>query len=251
MASSRAQCALVYTLFDGLVPALYNTIMREWKNVAVGILRPSSTEHSRLMRDEVDPSCNGEGNSEYAEHVNSRIAELRQMFQEAAQKLRVKCALTEYQLHDDDSGIAVPLHRRAQCAAECDILVTYDPTPTQFNFVTRSRGNYLQRAVMAFSDREQISNSLTFLAASTVPIFAQAQERYAQRIFALHLPLNDEVAANSYQDNLKVVRAAVRYPYIESEECSFPSASLLILDETDPLSFPENRHHLCEPDEEE
>lgn len=232
--------------FDVVSRRRYKADMKEWRNVAIGILRPPNAAHTRLMRDEIEDGVS-RSSAELNEHTSSRIDELRSMFEEATRQLGVKFALTEYQLHEDKQGVAIVTGRRARRAVENDILVSFDPTPTQYNFVTRPRQHPLQRSVVAFSDRETMINLASLLGAQRVPLIQDGQEVCLQRVFALHLPLNDDSAAGNYQHNLGIVRDAVRYPDIQTQTYTYPPDRLKLLDAADPLSQRENIHHLSEP----
>jgi len=215
--------------------------MQEWKNVEIGLLRPSNVAHARLLQDQGDS-----GTAERDDRMDSRIAELRTMFEEAAETLGVKFAVTEYQLFDHENHPSVPSGKRGRNIIENDILVTYDPSPLHYNFATRLRAHPLQRAVVAFSDRKELMDVASFLGAQRVPLIQATQELCVQRIFALHLPLNDDVAAAQYRTNLSIVMNAMRYPDIQPQEYTGDPDALKIIDENNPLSKPEGRGYMCE-----
>ena len=210
------------------------------------MLRPISASHTRLLRDEIEPGIS-RSDAEHHDHQSARIEDLREIFEEATDRLGVKFSLTEYQLYEDERGIAIVKGRRARVAAENDILVSIDPTPTQYNFVTRPRQHPLQRSVVAFSNREEMMEVASLLGAQRVPVITKTQEVCLQRVFALHLPLSDTSAASNYQQNLAVVIDAVRYPHIKTHEYTHSPNDLKFIDADNPLSQSENAHYLCEP----
>lgn len=219
--------------------------MQEWKNVEIGILRPPNIAHTRLLRDFIDQSTD-RSTAERNQHMDSRIEELRSMFEEAAEKIGVRFSVTEYQLFENERGVATVTGKRARCVKANDILVTYDPSPTAYNFVTRSRIHPLQRALVAFSDRDELMEVASLLGVQKVPLISSKQEECVQRIFALHLPLNDDAASMQHAHNLSVVMNAMRYPYLDSQVYTDNPDAIKLIDEHNPLSQPEGRRHICE-----
>ncbi len=141
--------------------------MHESKNVAVGILRPPNVAYSKLWRD--SDECTNPSDAIYSEQLNERIHDLREMFVEATDAVGVKLAVTEYQLHNDNGHIVPMGKRRARNAVSNDILVTFDPTASQYNFVTRPRPHALQRSLIAFSDMDTLAD-LTSLLSTASPL---------------------------------------------------------------------------------
>ena len=236
-------------LFDAVFCVRYKADMHEGNDVTIGMLRPPNVAYSRLISDEIQENVN-RSDAEYNEHVSARIDDLRLIFEEAAEAVGVKFAVTEYQLHANDNCIAIVSGKRARHAVKNDILVTFDPSPTQFSFATRPRGHHpLQRSIVAFSDRGEMEDLASLLGAQRVPLFRTMYEMCLQRVFAIHLPLNDDSAADNHDHNVSVVCQAVRYPHIEPQTYTDSPGVLKIIDEDNPLSY--TPHYLREDVESE
>ncbi len=227
--------------------------MQESKNVNIGIIRSPNASYTRAYNRLLTEQSGATylSDTQYDQNLSNRIDDLRAMFEEAADAVGVKFAVTEYQLHEDDHGLEIMNKKRKRLMEANDILATVDPTPSRYKFVTRSSPRHpLQRSVVAFTHQAEVMDVISLLRTNTVPLIQGALRGYVQRVFALHLPLNDEVAAGKYQGNVSVVTMAVRYPCIEPQKYFDSPYTLKVLDEEDPLSQKKNRHYLCEPEEE-
>lgn len=187
---------------------------------SVGILRPPSTEMSRLLRDQVDPK-RSVGAAESAAHADDQIDWMVEMFRMAAVDAGLKLNVTQYQMHGLDS--TRPLGRkRTRRFAENDILATIDPTPAAYSFTTGIRdGHPLQRAVLAYTDPQEFEDAGQLLGTGIVHVVARGldEHQYAlRRVFAICVSTDDVTAANRFAGNAKVVRSAVFYPEIPVTE---------------------------------
>ncbi len=176
--------------------------------------------------------------SRWVECVEERIEDIRRAFEEMTDRLSTRLNITEYQLHTDDRSIAVLRGKRARHAGDNEILVSIDPTPTQFNFVTKPRGDFpLQRSLVAYTDKGELMDCASLIAANRVLMFTRnARMETIQRVFAIYAPLEDGTAADAFERQRHVFERVVRYPDIAPVPATADPLGFFIASEDDPVS---------------
>lgn len=196
---------------------------------SVGILRPPTTEMSRLMRDQVDRK-RSVGEAEEAAHVDEQIDQMVEMFRMAVEGLGMKFFVTQYQLHGLDA-LRVVSRRRTRNIAENDILATINPTPSTYAFTTGLHGNPLHRAVLAYTDPQTFEDSAQLLGTGVMDIVGREQSEHQhalRRVFAVYVSPHEATAANRFSGNANIVRQAVLYPDVAPVETTRHTDDLLI-----------------------
>lgn len=179
--------------------------------LSVGIIRPPELAYMRQLEalHDDNPNVHDERWVESAERI---IGEIREALAEAADRHDRAISFTEHQAHQHDR-FAVPVGKRARLVAMHDVLVAIDPTPSQFNFVSRPRPRFpLQRSLVAFSDRNTLVDHSTFLGSVSVPLVGGKVRSRIQRIFAVHTPLHEDDSLDALRRQTAVFDHVVRYP---------------------------------------
>lgn len=214
--------------------------------LTVGILRPPDTTMSHFFADAI---FDGRSRSlaELRDHRDSRIADMRTMFEEAADKIGVRLNVAEYQLHDGQMHYRIMGRKRQRDVRDNHILAGLDPTATQYQFLTRpARHKPLHRAVIGYTSRDALFDAASMHGAGQTSLVSAGSRKALRSVFVLHTPLNDESAAKGYPHNLAAVESAIRYPFIDPLDVTKPD-ELIVADEDDPLARPENIDFLGRP----
>lgn len=212
--------------------------MQSVEGVTVGLLRPPSTALSEIFRDAFEENRDPDAARD-RELVNDRIDELRGLFEEATERLGIPLKLTEYQLHLNEKGMSLPQGKRARSIRENSILVTVDPTPHEYQFMAGlSCDHLLRRSVVGYTNSDTVLDTASLTATQRLLLFQvdQGREECVNRIFVLHLPLNDSELADRHEKNMSIVESAVRYPYGDTTVLTVPSRKMMGVSETDPLA---------------
>lgn len=207
----------------------YTMAMLNKQGCSVGILRPPTTEMSRMISDQVERK-RSVGAAEEAGHLDEQIDQMVEMFRMATADLNMKLAVTQYQLHGLDT-LRVLSKRRTRNVAQNDILATINPTAGVYAFATGLRGHPLQRAVVAYTDPQQFEDSAQLLGTGVVDMVVQKadEHQYAlRRVFALCTSPHEDEAANRFSGNARVVRQAVLYPFIPPAEIARHDGELAV-----------------------
>lgn len=208
--------------------------------MTVGLLRPPCVAPSQFLLDSTEDDRDGD-DERNREAIDERIDEMRMLFEEATQRLGLLLHLTQYQLLCHEGRLVLPKHARARAIHDNHILAAIDPTPDEYQFIAGSSGHPLRRSVVAYTDRNTLLDTASLHATQRVPLVRvdHGREECVQRIFILHLPLNDAALADSFQRNMHIVKSAVEYPYGDTNILSVPSQERVEIDGDHPLSTPE------------
>lgn len=214
--------------------------------VSVGILRHPLLSRMKQEEEKHMPSLSV-ARERWAACVEQRIVDIRELLEELTDQLSLLLHVTEYQVFENpNGGAAVLLGKRARNAVEHDMLVTVDPTPTEYNFVTRPRrDNPLQRSLIGYTDKAMIMDTLPLLTGARVLLVAtQGISEAVSRVFPIHTPLEDSTAIDALKSQRHIVERAIRYPYIPTTEVLLNPLQIVEIDSEDLLSTLEGREYL-------
>lgn len=152
----------------------------------------------------------------YDEVVGKLVTEVRDILFEVADENDIHFEFQEYQVYHLGGQGEVLGKRRRIAFLENDLLVTLDPTPLQCAMIGRTM-HPCQRVAAAFTQTEGLYERGRMLSAGgKVPMLAAGQGNIRlalQRAFLLHLPVNDDQRAMTYQSAKSVIAGAFRYPH--------------------------------------
>ena len=220
---------------------------------AVGILRPVEIEASRQIAHVIEASGNTlhVGEAEFCAQLDQAVEHVRDMTVEAATELGMRVSITGYQLHEHLNSLHVMGRKRARNVLENTLLVSVNPSPTEFSFVTGLKGHPLRRTVIAFTSAETLMDMSLLLGTAQTPVFGSGEEgtiHTVPRIFSVYIPPNEDQAADRFQQNKTVVSSALTYPHIDLQAKERTDYTALRKTDGDcPESQPEYRGYFVEP----
>lgn len=186
------------------------------ETINVGILRPSKASLTGLP----DSVAGGEDDvlTEYFDRLFDRTSEMSRLFREASENSGIHIgSITEYQMFGDNSGkVRLMSAKSARHAHQNEILASLDPTPSQMAFTTTLLRHPVQRAVVARTGLDMFDRQAAIVGTQKIRSLGSLVKQGLQRVFALHLPINDDAAAEAFQQNVEIVGRSLRYPDLPS-----------------------------------
>lgn len=180
----------------------------------IGVLRPACTQRTRLLRHAYGPRDVSEAERDFG--MDRIIESIREMLDEAAASAGIRIGVTEYQLFRERGEAVIAGRKRVRRMIENDVLVALDPDPLEFAFVSTPSNHPLQRAVVAFTDRETLMDHAPLTGACKVEMIGLSGVRQSvlQRMFVLHTPVNEDAESTLFRGNVNVVARALQYPNV-------------------------------------
>lgn len=198
--------------------------MKRPSYLSVGILLPkeiSSLDNDmpRILAgdDSIQPALSDQARS----HAVTRI--VRAMIKESADDLRLHLQQREYPIFQPYVD-PVKLRkvgffhggRRAREFCREDIAVIVDPRPEDWVLAT-SLVNPLRRSIVAFThlnegNKNNLFSNQKAMQIGSIRVSPLSIMQASDRIFALHLPLNEGERADAFEENAQKIRSALLYP---------------------------------------
>jgi len=179
----------------------------------VALLRPRELELEKRLQ------LKAEGESDFhGDAVEKLIEQLREMLSEAAEETGIPIDIEEFQLHSEVANSRL-INKKSNASIKTrNLIATINPKPKDYAYLVRTLAHPLQRGLVVFDSKESLEENACLLNAPAVPILSLHQHTILQRIHALAIPFNTELAADSYQENLRTVRTSLLYPQTETKE---------------------------------
>jgi hypothetical protein len=223
--------------------------MHNTPGCSVGLLRPAEIAPFAIFHDHVLPKRSREAAFDAA-NTDDQVDSMVDMFHEAAKKLGIPLAFTQYQLVENPKGHRVIDRKRQRRVQQNDVLTTINPTCGRLQFTAGLMTNHpLQRGLVAFTDHDEFMDTAPIVGLHKVPLALEVRdgERDAiNRLFMMHIPPNEEESANAYGNNLKIVEHVLRYPDVPHVRTRNFDGPFSTFDHGERLASPECRSILVE-----
>jgi hypothetical protein len=172
---------------------------------------------------------------EYGDGLHKIINTFKEMVQQAAEEINLDVRIDEFQLHDRVGGSGIVAKKRGKDLQNYHVLSAFDPRVRDCAFITNQVGHPLQRGIFVFTSKEVLEDMQRILSLAKSALvdshIVKLQATALQRIFAIHIPLNDASSADMHRTNISHVQKALLYPYTKPVTSSTAqSTTLLSLD---------------------
>ncbi len=205
------------------------------KGIYVAILRaPESSLSSRIRHEDTGEDY---GTELRHERIEACIEMLRLLITEVVEKNHIPYEISEFQYHETDKGVKLKGKRFRELRRK-NVLAAVDPSPAILQrLLTPSVSYPFRKGIVGFSEKRVLEGSLSLLASQRIPLgqINESRRQYAQTIYPLLLPFNEDDLARSHEKNYPIVENALTSPIGKIIEDDVAPA-LKIIDAKDPIA---------------